>query len=74
MASRGSLSASIVKEPTEINALGDEYLRLSYHTLRAKDNSHNAKIKTEYDNIIGKKIIVWQDIGGVILNIFYKFK
>ena len=43
-----------IKEPTDINALADEYLRLSYHGLRAKDKSFNAIIKTDFDESIGK--------------------
>ncbi|HVX27609.1 MAG TPA: hypothetical protein VHB70_14760 [Parafilimonas sp.] len=58
------------KEPTDINALCDEYLRLSYHGLRAKDNEFNAEIKTDFDNSIGKINIVPQDIGRVLLNLF----
>jgi signal transduction histidine kinase len=58
------------KEPTDINALCDEYLRLSFHGMRAKDKSFNADFKTEFDNIIGKINIVPQDIGRVLLNLF----
>jgi signal transduction histidine kinase len=58
------------KESADINALADEYLRLSYHGLRAKDNSFNATMKTEFDSSIGKINIVPQDIGRVLLNIF----
>jgi len=57
------------KEPTDINALADEYLRLAYHGLRAKDKSFDATTKTELDNSIGKINIVPQDIGRVILNL-----
>ncbi len=57
-----------VKEPTDINALSDEYLRLAYHGLRAKDKSFNATLKTDYDENIGKINIIPQDIGKVILN------
>ncbi|MBS1607473.1 MAG: hypothetical protein JSS70_01555, partial [Bacteroidetes bacterium] len=57
------------KEPTDINALCDEYLRLAYHGLRAKDNSFNATVKTDFDNNIGNIPIVVQDIGRVILNL-----
>ena len=64
-----SRSSSGVKEPTDINALCDEYLRLSYHGLRAKDKSFNATIKTDFDNSIGKINIIPQDIGRVILNL-----
>jgi signal transduction histidine kinase/adenylate kinase len=58
------------KEPTDINALTDEYLRLSYHGLRAKDKTFNATIKTDFDATIGKVNIVPQDIGRVLLNLF----
>ncbi len=62
--------SSGVKEPTDINALGDEYLRLAYHGLRAKDKSFNATMKTDYDNSIGKINIIPQDIGRVLLNLY----
>jgi signal transduction histidine kinase len=58
------------KEPTDINALADEYLRLSYHGLRAKDKSFNAIMKTDFDNAIGKINIIPQDIGRVLLNLY----
>jgi signal transduction histidine kinase len=58
------------KELTDINALADEYLRLSYHGMRAKDKSFNAEIKTEFDEDIGKINVVPQDIGRVLLNLF----
>ncbi len=64
-----SRSSSGVKEQTDINALCDEYLRLSYHGLRAKDKSFNASIKTDFDNSIVKINIIPQDIGRVILNL-----
>jgi two-component system NtrC family sensor kinase len=57
------------KEPTDINVLADEYLRLAYHGLRAKDKSFNAAIKTDYDDNIGLIKIISQDIGRVILNL-----
>ncbi|HET6768088.1 MAG TPA: ATP-binding protein [Chitinophagaceae bacterium] len=57
------------KEPTDINMLADEYLRLAFHGLRAKDKSFNAKFETEFDNSIGKINIIPQDIGRVILNL-----
>jgi signal transduction histidine kinase len=57
------------KEPTDINALADEYLRLAYHGLRAKDKSFNAIMKTEFDDQIGKINVIPQDIGRVILNL-----
>ena len=57
------------KEPTDINALADEYLRLAYHGLRAKDKSFNATMKTDYDETIGNINIIPQDIGRVILNL-----
>jgi len=64
-----SRSSSGVKEPTDINALADEYLRLAYHGLRAKDKSFNATIKTDFDPNIGLINVVPQDIGRVILNL-----
>ncbi len=57
------------KEPTDINKLADEYLRLAYHGLRAKDKSFNATMKTDYDESIGNINIIPQDIGRVILNL-----
>ncbi len=59
-----------VKEPTDINALCDEYLRLSYHGLRAKNKSFNAGFETDFDKTIGKINIVPQDMGRVLLNLF----
>jgi len=64
-----SRSASGKKEPTDINALADEYLRLSYHGLRAKDKSFNAKFETDFDDSIREINIVQQDIGRVLLNL-----
>ena len=64
-----SRSSSSVKEPTDINALADEYIRLTYHGLRAKDKSFNATIKTDFDGTIGNINIIPQDIGRVILNL-----
>jgi len=64
-----SRSSNGVKEPTDINALADEYLRLAYHGLRAKDKSFNAELKTNFDNSIGSIHIIPQDIGRVILNL-----
>jgi signal transduction histidine kinase len=71
-----SRSSSAVKEPTDINKLADEYLRLAYHGLRAKDKSFNATMKTEFDETlsadeagIGNINIIPQDIGRVILNL-----
>ena len=58
-----------IKEPTDINALADEYLRLAYHGLRAKDKSFNVKMKTDFDESIGNINVVPQDIGRVILNL-----
>jgi signal transduction histidine kinase len=58
------------KEPTDINALADEYLRLSFHGLRAKDKNFNATIETDFDNSIRKINIIPQDIGRVLLNLF----
>ncbi|TMI86084.1 MAG: GAF domain-containing protein, partial [Bacteroidetes bacterium] len=57
------------KEPTDINILADEYLRLAYHGLRAKDKSFNAKFETDLDKTIEKINVVPQEMGRVILNL-----
>jgi signal transduction histidine kinase len=65
-----SRQSSGQKEETDINTLADEYLRLSYHGLRAKDKNFNAEIKTDFDESIGKINVIPQDIGRVLLNLF----
>lgn len=57
------------KEPTNLNTLADEYLRLSYHGLRAKDKSFNAEFIADLDDSIPKINVVAQDIGRVLLNL-----
>lgn len=57
------------KEPTDINALCDEYLRLSYHGLRAKDKSFNAKFETDLEPSVGSLNVLPQEIGRVVLNL-----
>jgi signal transduction histidine kinase len=69
VADYNSRSSSGLKEPTDINALTDEYLRLAYHGLRAKDIDFNATMKTDFDESIDKIKIIPQDIGRVILNL-----
>jgi len=64
-----SRSSTGQKELTDINALADEYLRLAYHGLRAKDKSFNATMKTDMDKSIGEINIIPQDMGRVILNL-----
>ena len=64
-----SRTSSGQKEPTDINALVDEYLRLAYHGLRAKDKTFNATTKTDFGENIGTVNIIPQDIGRVILNL-----
>src|ERR1044072_6836753 len=64
-----SRTSNSQKELTDINALADEYLRLAYHGLRAKDKSFNAKFITDFDNNVGKINIIPQEIGRVILNL-----
>jgi signal transduction histidine kinase len=64
-----SRSSSGTKEPTSINNLADEYLRLAFHGLRAKDKSFNAATATNFDNSAGMINIIPQDIGRVILNL-----
>jgi signal transduction histidine kinase len=65
-----SRQSSGKKEPTDINALADEYLRLSYHGLRAKGKTFNAEMKTDFDGTIGEINVIPQDIGRVLLNLF----
>jgi two-component system, NtrC family, sensor kinase len=57
------------KEPTDINALCDEYLRLAFHGLKAKEKTFNSEYKTDFDNSIEKINVVAQDIGRVVLNL-----
>ncbi|TPV32758.1 GHKL domain-containing protein [Paucihalobacter ruber] len=64
-----SRSGSGEKVPTDINALADEYLRLSYHGLRARDKSFNADFSTNLDPTLPKVKVVPQDIGRVLLNL-----
>ena len=65
-----SRASSNTKEPTDINKLADEYLRLAYHGLRAKDKSFNAGMSTHFDEKLPLVNIVPQDIGRVLLNLF----
>jgi two-component system NtrC family sensor kinase len=57
------------KEPTDLNALSDEFLRLAYHGLRAKDKGFNATMKTDFDETVGNVEVIPQDIGRVMLNL-----
>jgi two-component system, NtrC family, sensor kinase len=65
-----SRASTGVKEMTDINALADEYFRLSYHGLRAKDKDFNATIETGFDKNLPKINIIPQDMGRVLLNLF----
>jgi two-component system, NtrC family, sensor kinase len=65
-----SRSSSSVKEPTNIKALADEYLRLAYHGLKAKEKEFNATMKTDFDETVGNINIIPQDIGRVLLNLY----
>jgi signal transduction histidine kinase len=58
------------KQPSDINALADEYLRISYHGLRAKDKSFEARLQTDFDKSIGKVSIIPQEISRVLLNFY----
>jgi signal transduction histidine kinase len=64
-----SRTSSGKEESTDINDLADEYLRLAYHGLRAKDKSFNAKFETQFDSSIEKINVVPQEMGRVILNL-----
>jgi len=65
-----SRSGSGQKEPTDLNVMADEFMRLSYHGLRAKDKSFNAELITHFDANLPKIEVVQQDIGRVLLNLF----
>ena len=65
-----SRSGAGVKEPTNINALADEYLRLSYHGIRAKNKDFNVTLNTDFDNSIGKIDLIPQDFGRMLLNLY----
>lgn len=64
-----SRSSSGPREPTNLNALADEYLRLAYHGLRAKDNQFQAELITDFDKSMPRVEVVPQDMGRVLLNI-----
>ena len=65
-----SRTSAGIKECIDINALADEYLRLSYHGLRAKDNTFQANLVTKFDEGIDKVAVIPQDIGRVLLNLY----
>ena len=58
------------KEPTDLNAMLDEYLKLSYHGMRAKDKSFNVTLQTHYDPAVGMVNVIPQEMGRVMLNIY----
>jgi nitrogen-specific signal transduction histidine kinase len=64
-----SRTGSPQKEPTDINAMIEEYVRLAYHGMRAKDKTFNVDFKTELDPDIPKIKVIPQDIGRVLLNL-----
>ncbi|HVS92624.1 MAG TPA: ATP-binding protein [Mucilaginibacter sp.] len=64
-----SRATSGQKEPTDLNALADEYLRLAYHGLRAKDKNFNAELVTHFDEKLPKVNVAQQDIGRVLINL-----
>ncbi|TAE36006.1 MAG: histidine kinase [Runella slithyformis] len=64
-----SRASTGVKELTDINKLADEYLRLSYHGIRAKDNTFNADFKTDFDENLPQIAVIPQDMGRVLLNL-----
>jgi signal transduction histidine kinase len=65
-----SRTSTGLKEPTNINQLADEYLRLAYHGLRARDKSFNVTMKTHFDQNIPMVNLVPQDMGRVLLNLY----
>jgi signal transduction histidine kinase len=58
------------KEPTDINVLADEYFRLAFHGLRAKDKTFNSELVTDFAENLPKADVIPQDIGRVLLNLF----
>ena len=58
------------KELTDINSLADEYLRLAYHGIRAKDKTFNASMQTDFDSSVGNVNIIPQDMGRMLLNLY----
>jgi len=58
------------KEPSDINALAEEYLRLAYHGMRAKDKTFNTTLQTQLDPSVGKVTIGPQELGRVLLNLY----
>jgi signal transduction histidine kinase len=65
-----SRAGNNIKEATNINVLADEYLRLAYHGLRAKDKSFNAELVTHFADDLPKAVVIPQDMGRVLLNLF----
>jgi two-component system, NtrC family, sensor kinase len=65
-----SRTSTGAKELTDINALADEYLRLSYHGIRAKNSNFNADFKTDFDENLPKINVISQDLGRVLLNLY----
>ncbi|RDV13556.1 hypothetical protein DXT99_18630 [Pontibacter diazotrophicus] len=65
-----SRTSSGQKEPSDINALADEYMQLSYHGLRAKDKTFNATLQKDFGNRLDKVVVVPQELGRVLLNLF----
>ena len=65
-----SRSSSGVKQPTDLNNLANEYLKLSYHGLLARDNSFNIELKTDFEKNLDQVNIIPQDIGRVLLNLY----
>ncbi|GAB4035812.1 ATP-binding protein [Spirosoma gilvum] len=65
-----SRASSGQKQPTDVNGLVDEYLRLSYHGIRAKDKSFNAQLLTDFAPNLPTINLVSEDIGRVLVNLF----
>ncbi|GAB3947475.1 hypothetical protein GCM10028805_19790 [Spirosoma harenae] len=65
-----SRTSSGERQPTDLNALADEYLRLAYHGQRAKDKTFNCELVTHFDPTVGKVTVMNQELGRVVLNLF----
>ena len=63
-------SNSSGKEPINLNVLTDEYLRIAYQGLRARDKSFNAELVTDFDPNLRRVEVAPQELGRVLLNLF----
>ena len=58
------------KQPTNLAALADEYLKIAYHGLRAKDKDFNCELTTDFETNLSSVEVAPQEIGRVLLNLY----